>query len=1341
MGRATPLIEATPRTRLLLTLAAPLAALAVAGVGEWVLRADDDSGLLARQSTDVQARFTQLLDSAGGIADDVLSGTSGAPLVRGPLAARLEGYGIVDPDGALRAWSGTPSDPPEEFLAPDWPRFSIRVDGVRTRLLVRAGPDEAGRHALTTFLIDSTLADRAFEALLPRGHREAVHMDVSFRDTEVDRAFGKPDTSQPPAAPPATPDAATYWLESPEGDALAFASVVPLDTEQRIEELRRAGRAWAVVSLALAFGLCLPWRRLTETRAGFAAATFAVVALRMLFDWQEVALRLFPRELGTASVFGSPRFSGLLASPADLLFTSGALWALCRIAGRRLSRPDRGRRHGAALLVLLFAAAATGAVAEIVLSLTRNSRIPLLERPAPFVDDARAVLWLSVILGLLGAAEIWARLPAVWRSREGERADASRVSVGLAFVLLSFATAFWIRPLAERLALEQLSSELAPQVLAQRDRRAVTLLAAIGQVADRLRNHEPGRAPLSWRPEALAYHYWSTGELFHSGFRSSLAFYTPGGDEISSFGFGLPPITPHLLDPATEDPERLVVFWETIPDLGGEQNLLHVQVDVLRAGESRGTVVGHMLDEPDNLPFLPWTQPYLAALGPGSPRAGREFPGDLHYIVYDPAGAVRLSTLAQPPTSARVLATADDDTGRVRLHAADDRYSGLALHDERDRLHVLLVPAPGALAGIALAIRMCLLGLAILAGLAVGQRLRSRSARRDLVSWVRESYYRKLLLTLLVASGVPLIVLAVFLRGYIEARANESLMASATQFVSAAQRVVEDYASLQADPDAGESLTLTDSILYWLRGVVGQEIHVYEDGILRASSRPELFDSGLLSPRLDGRVHERLVDGNLPTLVVQTMIGPSAIPVAYTPVRAGPGEPDRVVAVPLVLQQRQIRRATARVSEMILIATVALVGLLAITALILASTVARPVRELVRATGRIAAGDYSARLEPRTRDELAELVHGFNAMGSALEQQRSDLRRQRDDMETLLRHDTTGVLALDPAGRIVTLNPAAATFLGLADGAAAIGSELESLLSTDPALRPLADALARAHRDGEPSEVDLHRGESRRRFHLMAVALKESERETRSGSLILLDDVTDLMRSNQLAAWAEMAQVIAHEIKNPLTPIQLSAEHLERVLADRGVLPDATLAPCLQTITRQVRTLHQIAGEFATYAKLPALQLRAADPVEAVRDGLAPYRSALPEGVRLEERYLPCPAVELDGRVFERALVNLVENAIQAMVEGGTLTVSVTPDAGGAEVVVSVEDTGPGLDPGVRDRLFEPYFSTKATGTGLGLAIVRRSVEGHGGRITVASEPGRGTRFRIHLPGVPGRGL
>jgi signal transduction histidine kinase len=225
----------------------------------------------------------------------------------------------------------------------------------------------------------------------------------------------------------------------------------------------------------------------------------------------------------------------------------------------------------------------------------------------------------------------------------------------------------------------------------------------------------------------------------------------------------------------------------------------------------------------------------------------------------------------------------------------------------------------------------------------------------------------------------------------------------------------------------------------------------------------------------------------------------------------------------------------------------------------------------------------------------------------------------------------------------------------------------------------------------------------------------------------------ELERTHRLEAWAEMARQVAHDIKNPLTPIQLTAEHLRRVHADRGEPLSPVLQDCVQTILTQVRLLRQIASEFSSFASSPSARPALVSATELIRDIVEPYRVGLQDRIRFEVAVPETlPSLYVDRGLMARALSNLVENALHAMPGNGTLTLSAENQ--GQVVVVRVSDTGAGMDAEAIARAFEPYFSTKATGTGLGLTIAKRNVELNGGTIAVSSEKGRGTTVELRLP-------
>jgi two-component system nitrogen regulation sensor histidine kinase NtrY len=229
----------------------------------------------------------------------------------------------------------------------------------------------------------------------------------------------------------------------------------------------------------------------------------------------------------------------------------------------------------------------------------------------------------------------------------------------------------------------------------------------------------------------------------------------------------------------------------------------------------------------------------------------------------------------------------------------------------------------------------------------------------------------------------------------------------------------------------------------------------------------------------------------------------------------------------------------------------------------------------------------------------------------------------------------------------------------------------------------------------------------------------------------------DLERTKKLEAWAEMARQVAHDVKNPLTPIQLSTEHLLRVYGDPQVDFKEVLKECSDTIFQQVRALRQISMEFNTFASPSKLERESTDFGRLVDETIGPYRKAPPPGVTVTIDVAPdIPPLVLDRRLIQRTLINVLENAFHAMNGGGQVVVTVSPTRwdGKDWVEVAVSDTGVGIDPELKERIFEPYFSTRVTGTGLGLAIARKAVEEHGGTIFLESEPGQGTRVSIRLP-------
>ena len=418
--------------------------------------------------------------------------------------------------------------------------------------------------------------------------------------------------------------------------------------------------------------------------------------------------------------------------------------------------------------------------------------------------------------------------------------------------------------------------------------------------------------------------------------------------------------------------------------------------------------------------------------------------------------------------------------------------------------------------------------------------------------------------------------------------------------------------------------------------------------------------------------------------------------------------------------------------------------------LYLARGITGPIEQLAEGTREVAAGNLSYKVRARADDEIGILVESFNRMTDDiseskrrleeayldLQDKHTELEDRRRYIETVLEAITTGVVSFDPENRLTTLNRAAARMFGL-DGTAAVGRALEDVFASGD-LRDVVLLVQRVRRARSGSvEQELHvRGRDGRISLLASATALRSPDGAYAGAVLVFDDLTELLKAQRLAAWREVAQRIAHEIKNPLTPIQLSAQRLRRRLARVPGQDQQLVTECTETIIQEVDGLKRLVDEFSRFARMPALAPRPTD-VRAVVEAVATlYRESHP-ALRLITRHPESvPLLEVDPDHIKRAVTNLVDNAVEAVGGAGNVEVEIAnvPDGGGVQLIVS--DDGPGIGPEDKEKLFLPYFSTKTNGMGLGLPIVYEIVAEHGGTIRVEDNVPRGSRFIFDLPAV-----
>ncbi|HUV68742.1 MAG TPA: ATP-binding protein [Terracidiphilus sp.] len=417
-------------------------------------------------------------------------------------------------------------------------------------------------------------------------------------------------------------------------------------------------------------------------------------------------------------------------------------------------------------------------------------------------------------------------------------------------------------------------------------------------------------------------------------------------------------------------------------------------------------------------------------------------------------------------------------------------------------------------------------------------------------------------------------------------------------------------------------------------------------------------------------------------------------------------------------------------------------------AMFLSKQITRPVEALGVAMDEIAAGKYEHRVATIASGEMGDLVRAFNHMAADLETSRllaesssaqltkanQAIEERRRELETIVETIPSGVVTLDGSGTVLQANRAFAALMGLREDISLAGEKFETLLPAELA-EDMTGLIRRGQRMGAAStEIEFQaRGRS---IHLAITSARLELTRGQTGNVLVVEDTTELLRAQRQLAWKEVAQRVAHEIKNPLTPIALSAERIGRHL-DRGQ-PDSmnVIRKCSEVILACVGTLRTLVDQFSALAQFPAPQPRVCDINRVTEEALALFSGRL-EGITVQRNLeAGLPTVLADPDALRRALANLIDNAAEAM-QGSLLRVlgirtALSEDGGAVEITIS--DTGHGLTDEIRERLFLPFYSTKHRGTGLGLSIAAKIVQEHGGSIRAESNSPKGARFLLRLP-------
>ncbi|MDH3492400.1 MAG: ATP-binding protein [Acidobacteriota bacterium] len=409
----------------------------------------------------------------------------------------------------------------------------------------------------------------------------------------------------------------------------------------------------------------------------------------------------------------------------------------------------------------------------------------------------------------------------------------------------------------------------------------------------------------------------------------------------------------------------------------------------------------------------------------------------------------------------------------------------------------------------------------------------------------------------------------------------------------------------------------------------------------------------------------------------------------------------------------------------------------------------RPIRALAEGADEIARGNFSHRVDVFAEDELELLVRAFNTMTGKLEEKSNELEERRRYTETILQSLSTGVISFDSENRVTTINKAAIEMLRL-DHGDFVGFKLPELVRTENSV-VFEKLIARAARVGYANEQNVlfrkNTDGSSGATDEVIVALAATELPDDSGAVVVIEDLSELISAQRAAAWQEVARRMAHEIKNPLTPIQLSAERIAKRFASgsNGRSESASVDGQTEdvvnegtdTILREVASLKSMVDEFSKFARLPDADKKETDIAKVIEQTAALYKGRTGSVEILLNLEKDLPMVNADSEQLKRVFVNLIDNAIESFPDSGindSVSINAVFEKQRELIRVEVVDNGAGINPADINRLFQPYFSTKGRGTGLGLAIVHRIVREHQGKITAAQNQPRGSKFSMELP-------
>jgi signal transduction histidine kinase/HAMP domain-containing protein len=1070
------------------------------------------------------------------------------------------------------------------------------------------------------------------------------------------------------------------FLVSKHDDSTLFVDVRTRQPGEVLDAIRAEGAGIAAILLALgALAVLAMHGRGSRPDVAILALLVARVALLPLRAPND------PLHLFDFALYGSKILGPFSKSPLDLLLTAATLLGVVLFARPLLARLPLAVR------ALIAIGAAWGYV-RLLENFVANSRITALPdhvMPAGLVQGVlfAAVLLFAFVIVTLGAAVL------------ARRIDNSIVRVVTVALAVAAVVYFPLDVFGRASARRFISETYAPLVAGEAGQMRTMISTTLDREFSRI--DLATVLPDDWRRmsmEDLAYALWLRSDLSRWRVPAVIRIQDEfTRSSISRFGVGLPQFGE---EESSENGEVLQVGRL-------KRVLLHHDFDVTVLGTTIGLGVVHVVNPAD--PGASASADVYRDFFDSSNGDTAMLHGQREPAVYDRDGNAQTAVTYRLPQSPALLFARLKSGQGMWVQSSDPEAGMLYVRRGENALYVF----PLQIASIAQQVRraggvavwallLLVLAMAWISMPHLVALLRKTPLRLDFRS--RTSIY----LTAVVI--LPLIAFVIFVRAYLANRLDTEIVERGQNALNTAQRVIEDYIGGQ---QAAPEQVLDDEIMSWLARVVGHDLHLYRGEKLMASSRRDLFAAHVESERLPGDVYLDIVLRGKQLVLPRRESGLTQYVELYTSINLGEGR-SYTLALPFIVQGRQIEAQVNDLATTIYLLLIFIAVSAIAVAFRIAGGVTAPVQSLVAGARAVARGDFDVHLDDVPADpDLGLLVTTFRDMSLSIRRQQEDLRHERDRLQTLLENINAAVVVLDGTRNVGVMNAMARRLFG------------EESFPTFPGIRDFVTEHRTRRMESKEIEVTIDGNE--RTLRVSIVPLPDSEEE-----MLIAEDVTEILRSNRLEAWGEMARQVAHEIKNPLTPIQLTAEHL-RALAEKD---DPTLPEVVRTavdnILRQVVTLRETSKEFGDYASLRQVHRKPLDLRQLLTELATGYAESQERGIHFQADIAPSTpsAFHGDERLLRGAVANLIENALQAAPGGRVRLESHGVDS---KVVIAVQDSGPGVAPDLLPKIFDPYFSTKSSGTGLGLAIARKAIEEHGGRIS-AENVHPGLRVEIELP-------